>query len=841
MLCKYTIYTHIPDFKTIFFYSMSFPLNQLLVKDKSMKRLLLFFQFLIPMCLIADNTWKISGHIFTSSTKEPIPFVNIIIAGKTAGATTDIDGYFSLTIKEETSVTLNISHLSHEPKTMVFHQNDSYPITISLKPVVHQLKEVAIFPEENPAHRIIDSLIAHIPNNDPKNIPFYTCTIYEKIKATQDSTVASKIKIQYKGDTTFSPLYDPARDIFVMENVFEKTFIKPDRDYNKVIATKISGIKNPSFIATLAQLQSVSLYDPTFVIGMEKYISPVSKGSTKRYFFLLQDTTYSELGDTIFQISYRPRRGTSFNGLQGMLSINTNGWALKNATATPYNTDTSLLEIHIREMYRQLDNGQWFHYQIHSDYILKNITIAPIALSGRSYYSDINLSEKPKRMGEIGIEMLPDAGKKDSLFWKEYRIAPLTTKEQNTYHFIDSAMSAERINLESLLKFTMALMDLKIKVWKFNLDLDKILNYQEYQGLYLGMGISTNYDFSKTLELGGFWGYGFKDKTTKYGGHASVMIYRLLNVKLKASYSFEGLAAGQDAFYFVNKSLFFSDYYQQYFIRSVDYAETLGGSFFIDPLRYLQTEAGFYHSFRNPSYNYTFVPTGQTAFETSTLLFKLRYAFREARLSLPHKRQVMYDILHPYPIVSLNYTHGFKNIFNGDFDFNRIEGKIQQSIHWRFIGKTRFEIHGGYVVEDIPYSLLFSPASTFLSGKAMNLTLSSFTAFATMRRNEFVNDRYLSLFFSHDFKRLFYRPSAKVSGLFDFQPAIVTNIGWGTLRKPKNHSEIEVSDMHFGYFESGIMLRRLVSILDVGCMYRYGHYGFSKFSDNFVVLFGVGL
>jgi hypothetical protein len=788
---------------------------------------------------MAENAWKISGYVFAN--KEPIPFVNIIIEGKSAGVTTDIDGYFSLTIKEDVTVTLIFSHLSHEPKTMVFHQNDSYPVTIFLKPVAHQLKEVTILPEENPAHRIIDSLIAHIPDNDPKNIPFYTCTIYEKIKATIDSTAASKTTIKRGGDTSFTPLYNPNYDIFVMENVFEKTFIKPNRDYNKVIATKISGIKDPSFVATLAQLQSVSLYDPTFVIGTQTYISPVSKGSTKRYFFLMQDTAYSEQGDTIFQISYRPRRGSTFNGMQGLLSINTNGWALQNATATPHATDTSLFIIRLREMYQQLNNGQWFPYQIHSDYILRNITIVPMTLTGRSYYSDINLSEKPKRMGEIGIEMLPDAGKKDSLFWKEHRAAPLTTREQNTYHSIDSMMGAERVNLESLMKFAMALMDLKIKVWKLNLDLDKIINYQEYQGTYLGMGISTNYDFSKTLELGGFWGYGFKDYKMKYGGHASVMMYRPRNIKIKGSYSFDGLEVGQETFYLVNRSLFFSDYYRQFFVRRVDYSETLGGSFFIDPLPYLQTETGFYHAFHNPGYDYIFEPTGHKEFETTTLQLKLRYAFREARISLPHRRQVMYNIRHPYPIFSLNYTHGLKDVFNGDFNYNRIESKIQQSIHWRLIGKTRLEIHGGFVVEDIPYSLLFSPTSTFLSNNTVNLTLSSFTSFATMRRNEFVNDRYFAFFFSHDFKRLFYRPSAKVTGLFDFQPAIVTNIGWGTLRKPENHSEIEISDMHLGFFESGIMFRKLFSILDVGCMYRYGHYGFNNFSDNFVVLFGIGL
>ena len=790
---------------------------------------------------MANNPWKINGHVFTRSTKESVPFVNIIIEGKTMGTTTDIDGYFSLPV-EDASVTLIFSHISHEAQSMVFQRDDSYPVTIFLKPTVHELKEVAILPEENPAHRIIDSLIAHIPDNDPKNIPFYTCSIYEKIRSTVDSTTYKKL--EKEKDTSLAPLQDflSEHDLLLMENVFERTFIAPNRDYNKLIATKVSGVKDPFFIATLAQLQSVSLYDPTFVIGTTEYVSPVSKGSTKRYFFLLQDTTYSVLGDTIFQISYRPRRGTSFNGMQGMLSIHTNGWALQNATATPYNTDTSLMEIQHREMYQQLDNGRWFPYQTHSDYVLKNITskIQSVILTGRSYYSDVNLSEKPKHPLEVGIEMLPDAGKKDSLFWKEYRIAPLSTREQNTYHAVDSLMGT--VPFESLLKVMLALMDMKIKVWKLNLDLDKILSYQEYQGLYLGMGITTNYEFSKTLELSGFWGYGFKDKTSKYGGHASVMLYRPRNIKLKASYSFDGLVVGQEAFYQVNRSLLFSDYYQRFFVRNVDYTETLGGSFFIDPLPYLQTEAGFYHAFRNPGYDYTFVPTEQKNFETTTLQLKMRYAFREARIILPHRRQVMHDIRHPYPIISLNYTHGFKNVFNGNFDFNRIEANIQQAIHWRLIGKTRFELHGGYVVEDIPYSLLFSPASTFLSGKNMNLTINSFTSFATMRRNEFVNDQYLALFFSHDFKHLFGKPSVKVRKFIDFQPAILTNIGWGTLRKPENHSGVEVSDMHLGYFESGVMFRKLLlGRLDVGCMYRYGHYGFDTFADNFVVLLGVGL
>jgi hypothetical protein len=81
-----------------------------------------------------------------------------------------------------------------------------------------------------------------------------------------------------------------------------------------------------------------------------------------------------------------------------------------------------------------------------------------------------------------------------------------------------------------------------------------------------------------------------------------------------------------------------------------------------------------------------------------------------------------------------------------------------------------------------------------------------------------------------------------VAQFIDFQPAIMTNIGWGTLRKPEYHSEIKIRDMHLGYFESGIIFKKcLLRVIDVGCMYRYGHYGFDKFSDNFTLTFGVGM
>jgi len=59
-------------------------------------------------------------------------------------------------------------------------------------------------------------------------------------------------------------------------------------------------------------------------------INPIGKGSINRYNYRLEDTIYSFLPDTLFVISYCPEKGKKFDGLTGILYINTNGFAIQN-------------------------------------------------------------------------------------------------------------------------------------------------------------------------------------------------------------------------------------------------------------------------------------------------------------------------------------------------------------------------------------------------------------------------------------------------------------------------------------------------------------------------------
>jgi len=127
-----------------------------------------------------------------------------------------------------------------------------------------------------------------------------------------------------------------------MENVTKRKFLHPDKNYNQVIATKMSGFKDPVFVFLTTQIQSFSFYKPFITIFQKSYVNPISAGTLNKYFFKLEDTIWSGR-DTTFIIQFRPRKGTNFDGLKGVISINTNKWAIQNVTAQPYQSNDVLM------------------------------------------------------------------------------------------------------------------------------------------------------------------------------------------------------------------------------------------------------------------------------------------------------------------------------------------------------------------------------------------------------------------------------------------------------------------------------------------------------------------
>jgi hypothetical protein len=96
-----------------------------------------------------------------------------------------------------------------------------------------------------------------------------------------------------------------------------------------------------------------------------------------------------------------------------------------------------------------------------------------------------------------------------------------------------------------------------------------------------------------------------------------------------------------------------------------------------------------------------------------------------------------------------------------------------------------------------------------------------------MRADEFLSDKYVTLFVRHNFGRMTQNRK--------FSPRIIIcqGIGFGGLKDTNAHKGIVFKTMEKGYFESGIMIgdflviKRLLSF-GVGAFVRYGAYYFPK-------------
>lgn len=805
------------------------------------KKLLFLILLLIPvLCFAQTNKNKIKGCVIDITTGKPIPFVNIQVNDLSIGTSADIDGCFIIQTNIDIKY-LNFSHINYAFQKIYPPFSNEKVLYVYLESKHIELAEIVVFPGINPAHRIIDSMIKHIPDNNPKNFNSFSYTIYEKFIFTIDAEIDSLEKAR-QNDTTMEVFFKVMKsiDLFLSENVIERTYIKPDRTYDKVTATRMSGMKEPAFSLLITRLQSLTFYDPIFSIMDKNYINPVSKGSTQKYMFSLQDTIFSEQGDSVFVISYRPFKYLNFDGLKGVLYINQDGWAVQSATAEPQKQSESI-NISIAQKYKKVDDNYWFPYQINADILapLLQVSVDSSMFSlkgvGRSYIIDVSVNQPVKRfgLGEVGVEYMPKSTEKDSVFWDANRVTPLSEKDKNTYRVIDSI--GEEIKIDKYAKWLMTLTEAKIKFKWLNIELSDLMDYTKYQGYSLGLGLSTNDDLSRFFSLGGFFGYSFGDKKWKYGGDVTLNLYRPLNFKVKLEYQNKAQNIGLMQLPFENENILNPQNFQHCFADRGDYTEKFGGKFIIHPLNYVQTEIGFYKKIQEPSYEYIYVSNPELKkFHFTELNVGLRWAFREEFLKTPRST---FSLGTKYPVFRLNYTHGFKDLFGGDFDFNRFDFSIEKKFDTRFLGTTTLLLQGGTILEDMPYSKLFNQIGTFES-----FTIYAPNSFGTMKSNEFVNDSYIGFFFSHNFKQLLFKPN---SSWFKPEPEIVTNIGFGWLRKPENHQLIEAKPMDLGFYESGLNIHKILSTsfagIGVGLLYRYGPYSYSEYWQNFAAKITVSI
>jgi hypothetical protein len=778
---------------------------------------------------------EVYGRITDARSKEPLAFVAVIEKGTSNGIYSDIEGYFRMVLTDKNNP-LVFHYVGYEDQEVKWSEEQTWQVR--LVPKSNLLAEVVVLPGVNPAERIIRKAIENKKINNPESDTPFTYDSYNKLVfgVSLDTAILADSAKLAALDSNKKEIYNffDQQYLFMMESVTKRKFYPPDHSEETIIANRVSGLKSTDLFLLGTQLQSFSFYGETVDLLGSSYMSPLANGAISKYRFEIADTTYIGV-DTVFTIAFQPKSRKNFSGMKGMLYINTNGFALQNVLAEPYESNGTTIKI--RQQYEFVDNRKWFPLQLNSTITFSGVIFGtePMVGEGRSYIKNLVLDApiKRKEFTPVTLLMAPRAGDQPDSIWNKYREHELDKRELRTYQMIDSV--GEAIHLDRKLKWFESLSTGLLPIGPVSFDLSKLIRYNDYEGWRLGGGLRTNDKVSEKFSIGGHAAYGFRDKQWKYGGDLMVHLYKKRNAWVKLIYENDVMELGGNQFAKPVSGLSFANVYP-IFVSRMDQREKYEVQLNGRVIRNFSLNVFANQQFIKTYHDYEFKTYSSDNLSQVTNQFHLTETGATLRFAPGEKLVRMSDrevrLGGRYPVFHVRYTKGWDNVLDGQFSYNRLDAMIEKTFKILNVGELSVSTVGGMIPEDVPLSLLYnSQGSNNLDYKKKWLGIATPGAFETMHTNEFQHSQFASVHVRHNFKQLLLKREK-----FRPQFVLVHNMLWGKFDHKASHN-YAVKAAEKGYFESGFhidgLIKSGITSLGVAAFYRYGPYHQQKEIENF--------
>ncbi len=801
----------------------------------SSKTLALSLFLLITSALSAQ---RVTGKVIDIDTGEELPFVSIVY-NKTLslGTTTDLSGTFSIPDKRQI-VRLSISCIGYQSQNI---SKADIPYTgefvVKLKSLNTQLEEAVVTPGENPALELVRKAIKNSELNDPRKFKSYTYKAYSKNILTRniDSLVTASKQLQLMSSDTLTPSVD--KYLLMSEAVSHVNFLEPDHYKEEIIGTKISGFKNAIYAVGSDNIQHFGLYEDVVQVLTEYYLTPLAKTADKKYFYVLQDTIVKGT-DSTFIMYFQPKIGSNFEGLKGEIHINSNQWALEYVFAEPNYKGT--VDFAIEQEYQLLESGDWFPKTLGMLLQMERLPLFkdPGFLHSMVYVDSVNLEPGLvlKDFDHVKRELTEEASVVSKDFWDKNRQAELNVRELKTYSHMDSI--GKRYKFDFAMKASRNIYHGFFTIDPIEFKVNQFLRYSGHEGVRLGLGAYTSPKFSDKWRFGGYYGYGFRDETGKYGGTLEYLFNRKKDHKLTFTYKNDVMQPGK-----INLQYFYNTgYWTPVFIEHMDFIEEYALTYKTRLSNFMVLQVKLRDRLIKANNDYTFYndtepdAIEQDRFKFTELNLNWRWAHKE-KITSNFGQQI--SMGSDYPVLIADFTHGFQDILDSDFEYNKVEFGVWFERYLRNFGKMDVRLEAGYVDRAIPIQLLFSNRSSYSSG----VTFVSSSSFQTMHFNEFLSDRYATFYFNHNFGPLLFR-------LPRFSPefSLYHAMSYGTMTNDTYHHQQEYKTLENGFFESGIVIDNIfhISLLKAGYIgfgagvfHRYGPNSRPNSHENWALKYSV--
>ena len=789
--------------------------------------------------LPAQTTTTIYGRVIDSVSSQPVAFVSVTLQDGRHGANTDMEGNFTLRVPAGYEGWVYFSHVSYQ-KTKLPLRAFRGKTVVKLKPGSTVLSEFTVFSGENPAFKIIRQAIEHRKENDPENLRSYSYTSYSKffispsepnhktdsiMQALRQRPDSVKLTKDQKSLLQFDALADSA-NLFLSESVSEKKVLHPGQVKEQLLAYRISGYRSPMFSSAAMDGQPFAFYDENINLFGKAFINPLQPGTFRRYDFNLVDTTFYQ-ADTVYVIQFAPRDKKLFNGLEGIISIAVDGYAVKNVAATAADP-VGLVGIRIQQDYEKID-GHWFPVQLNTDLDFHDLVFAGRSMKAQqlNFLRDVRINPElnKKEFGDIVMDLSAVRKDLNASILETHRIRPLERRELNTYTFLDSAMRKVRW-LDGAFE---ALVTGTVPVGWVDVDLSKVMSFNAYESARFGMGLYTNDRVSKLVRVGGYYGYGISDRQSKYGGEVKFTFDRNRDLYLRLSYAHDLYETG--SLHQNNEGQYLSsESFRRWTASRYDRIDNYKTEFGYRVLPSIHARLSLSHQQIRPTYPYTVEVSGepQDVFDITEAAFSVRYVRRENYTSLRGKKIFL---THKFPTATFSITKAIPLFDAKDFHYTIYDLTVKHQTKYSGFGKTVIGLTGGIVDGVAPYGKLFNGRGAQTSSFYVE------NYFQTMGLYEFSASKYAGLFLRHNFGNVLMNKKYSKPELLIFQ-----NAGIGSLDHSQLHTGMLMQSMDKGYLESGVGMDNIIRIPYFGLgyynfggsvFYRYGPYRFLRQQDNF--------
>jgi hypothetical protein len=821
-------------------------------RDSQSVRVKLFFFFILGcLCflLVLEGQGQMpgtySGRIL-DTTGAPLALATVYAQAGRQGVVADLEGKWLLRGLAQ-SDTLIFRYTGFEVLKLPI-AGLTNPVIVKLKPAASLQREVEILGAENPANRLIRNAQRYRERNDPFALPGFSYKAYTKMRMQGIAGAAY--------DELFQKLLARA-DLFLWENVVQRTWEQPDKSTEQVIGTKMSGLPDMALPISPTQLLDFNFYAKRIQFLASGYPGPIADGSFDHYRYELLDVLPEER-DTVFVIAFTPRNEKSLD-FSGVLRLHSGRWTLLAVEATLPEAGTTgrIRNIQLAQYSKPVNDTLWFPYQFNTS---AELAINPADVSKNRFLTsiktqlqeiDVNWDTLPRVWNGVNLRLEPRAALQNDKFWQKYRGDTLSLRENATYQVLDSVSTARGFGkkLKILRALGQGMLDLKY----FKLDLGRLYEFNFVEKHRVGLGIQSPDIMSKKVQLNAWLAYGIGDKRVKWGGSVMLFPFRSPLIRFRYTYASDLNEAGTDRLGLDIDDLFFQRResrltFREVWTRYMDYTDRHKLEFFATLPRTLYHRFAALREETRPAYQDKYSYNGRNYFQ----FFELQYGFRWAPgEQLTQEGNYLFNNSLK-PILEGRATFGIAGVLGSRYAYQKYELAFSHTVRIRKVGRFEYLLTGGWLEGDMPYSKLYvyRGNGNAYTGSPTRTVWGDSYAYNTMEFARFTADRYANLFLSFTFYNRRF-PTKKWSPSL----RVLSSIGWGLLRQNLSKHRFDNSDKpHFfpmqaperGYYESGLRLSKLfpdaltrfippINSLAIGFYYRYGPYTSPRSIDNFAV------